>query len=680
MISTVFLSDQLVKDAFSFYEKIAENLHDDIRSVQNERNHLAFKGFLIKAERDIKNIFDELCEIELNFPSELFRVEILHFSEMIVKIESLRASIELPCMLYVVGMGKAGKSSLLNALIGKDVAEVGTLPKTWKTDLFYSSPDKMVKILYRDGRDQLCTSEDARKIIVNEEDEREKSEDVIEQKFRETSKSLQNIAEKRVLRQELEDRFLYRSSIREVHWTLQDLQENSVLEKFSLVDTPGLSQINAGTHGNSSIRGEDIGDFYHQADGVLWVLDAMTLSASKPKEVLENLENSLSQTNSGERNFNNIIAVLNHADKVKKHGGEEALEKIVEMAKDIFGDKFVDVIPFSAKQAIDAQKKENSELLNMSGYNRLYEATNKFFYFNAVDLRISSKTKGLTGEIFTYQKNYFYPYLDRLQDHSEKLENRLLKADKDSQNLREQLESGWRVSFEKYKNKVNENIGLHAEALSDLPESEHVAFMERNIFEMSMLKKITSTYRISSVQKISEMVENYKKLDSLTFSRYKYIKNNDIFDGGAGGFLNEELPSGGSLDFSDENLTTMAIGGALAAAGLLLLGPIGLLAGAFMLFGAKERKIKATKKKLGEHLNNIEKSYQEEISSKFLPPLFEKASRFLNENAQKAYCSLHPGPVHTEQIKLLFSRLDAVRERVFSKETLADLLIKEISP
>ncbi len=44
---------------------------------------------------------------------------------------------EFPYMLYVIGMGKAGKSSLLNSLVGSKVADVGTLPKTWKTDFFY---------------------------------------------------------------------------------------------------------------------------------------------------------------------------------------------------------------------------------------------------------------------------------------------------------------------------------------------------------------------------------------------------------------------------------------------------------------------------------------------------------------------------------------------------------------
>mgnify|MGYP001015502329 CR=1 FL=1 len=56
--------------------------------------------------------------------------------ELKSKVDSkLKDLKEQPVYVMIVGDGKRGKSTLLNALIGQNLAEVNFLPKTWRIDL-----------------------------------------------------------------------------------------------------------------------------------------------------------------------------------------------------------------------------------------------------------------------------------------------------------------------------------------------------------------------------------------------------------------------------------------------------------------------------------------------------------------------------------------------------------------
>jgi GTPase Era involved in 16S rRNA processing len=76
-------------------------------------------------------------------------------NDYIVKLDSLRTKIDEPCVLAVAGRVKAGKSSFLNALLGKDLAKVGITETTATINIFKygkpEDPEKPVKVVWENG-------------------------------------------------------------------------------------------------------------------------------------------------------------------------------------------------------------------------------------------------------------------------------------------------------------------------------------------------------------------------------------------------------------------------------------------------------------------------------------------------------------------------------------------------
>lgn len=75
------------------------------------------------------------------------------------RFKRLRDEADMPCVLAVAGKVKAGKSSFLNALLGVDLAMVGTTETTATINYFrYPRPDeeinpeKPVVVHWNDGR------------------------------------------------------------------------------------------------------------------------------------------------------------------------------------------------------------------------------------------------------------------------------------------------------------------------------------------------------------------------------------------------------------------------------------------------------------------------------------------------------------------------------------------------
>lgn len=687
----IMIKDKRVhQDVFNLYEKIVTNLDKscvEIVKIQNNKSLIEFKKNIGHAVANISKVYEKLNNIQTAGQAILFRKELSRFKELISKLKSLDEDMELPYMLYVIGMGKAGKSTLLNSLVGLNVADVGTLPKTWKTDLFYKLEhagndlnNKLVEIHFRNGEIGYYSEIDAKSLIISEEEKRKNSEKIISTKFREMSTDIDSIDDKEVLREELKKEFLYRSEVREARWPVPNVSEDSVLNHFSLIDTPGLSQYHQGVYGESGVKGEDIGDFYHKADGVIWVLDATTISASKPKEALKNLEDALSYTCAGSKKINNIVAVLNHSDKVLVQGGESALTKVVEEAKKIFGNQFLEITPYSAKQANEALQKNDHNLLEVSGYNRLCKIINQYFYFNALNLRIHSKKQGFLGEITTYQKIFLSDYLQRLYADFNNLNDGLTSAKERLKDLSLQIIGEWELEINEHTRTVKKNIQLYTGVLARLEGEVQVKYVKDKIFDLKKLRSVQESFYSDSLKKVSDAFKIYQKHYTKIFAEYKYIKSNEFKVVDVGKISDDTAISLSGLD-SIWDSESMLWGGGAALLGMAVLGPAGVLAGLFGYMLGKDsekQKIYRLKKKMIHNLLDIERNSIQDVRQ-FVADLFEKNFQILEDNARSAFCSLHAVPERTEYVKELFEQIDSMKSIEFNKLSLAYFLFKGLN-
>src|SRR5215212_9667254 len=75
--------------------------------------------------------------------------------ELAERMEGLAKQVREPCVVAVVGRVKVGKSTFVNALLGEDLAKVGTTETTATINYFVygdSNPDFPVRCHWRGGK------------------------------------------------------------------------------------------------------------------------------------------------------------------------------------------------------------------------------------------------------------------------------------------------------------------------------------------------------------------------------------------------------------------------------------------------------------------------------------------------------------------------------------------------
>jgi hypothetical protein len=86
------------------------------------------------------------------------------------KYTDLSKSLNDSFMLFIVGMGNYGKSTLINALLEQPAAETDVLPKTWKIDVFRNDLEQGKALLrFKDQSETVKTVEEAQRFVAQEE-------------------------------------------------------------------------------------------------------------------------------------------------------------------------------------------------------------------------------------------------------------------------------------------------------------------------------------------------------------------------------------------------------------------------------------------------------------------------------------------------------------------------------
>lgn len=562
--------------------------------------------------------------------------------ETIPLYAGLKEGLSNPFQLFVVGTGNYGKSTLINSLLGtgeKHAAE-NTLPETWKIDIFEKDINSDEAIIqYRDGREVKLPKNEVESILKDEEQKRKASNREVRKKLKDST-DLDKEAFKE-LKLKLEREELYTSPIIEVHWGIKD---SAILNQFSIVDTPGFIQTVMGEVRNS------VKEYYHKSDGVLWLLDATSISASGSMKLISELEDTLQEIG-GRRIDNNIIAVLNRIDLVDKNEGDA--QKVIAEANRIYGNYFEKIVPFSAKLAFEAQMENDEIKKKKSGLDKLRNEINNTFFMNAKDIQCNKKDEACS--VYSYEiRKKIEVYHNDLNQDKERLLKALDRVETDMQNERKAIKDSYEQFLNSYFNTVIHNIDTKLSILSDIEDKEKQKdYLIKEIFMEDYLKSETKMRSDRSKNKIIDlMIINTKQHN---FTEYKHLSkyNKDT----QGITLTNSHQAAHDYDLMVPK--AMKVGFASGAiSGLFFGGAVGLIVGGVAWFAAKKIKESLINQLVGE-LNSVYDANLATFES-YVDELYNFAYSEINNTICESLASIYELKMNKDDIKGFKKNINAL--------------------
>ena len=228
-------------------------------------------------------------------------------------------------MVVVLGEFKRGKSSFVNALLGKGLLPTDVLPETATINMLLYNESPVLEVVYKDGHKEKgdVSLDFLRQFSANNASNKAESVNYIKIGYP------------------------------------MDVLENRVV----LVDTPGVADLD-------DIRTDVTYGFIPQANAVIFLLDANTPLTKTEKEFIE--DRLVPQ------GINDILFIVNKYDCVDDEEDEDFLEELNKRLTSVFklGTKEAKLnsftlLPLSATMALQGMESGNSKLVAASGINEV---------------------------------------------------------------------------------------------------------------------------------------------------------------------------------------------------------------------------------------------------------------------------------------------------------------------
>lgn len=201
--------------------------------------------------------------------------------------------------IFVFGKGKFGKSSVINQLLGRTVADEGVVPQTWRIDFFRPLSEEQVLIERGEYAVLVRANSSTRERVTMEEAkslcfEQEKA---VLKHNRRWKRELEKAAADPATAQDTNVGLAVEDQIIEVNWYYQNL---ALPASTVLVDTPGLFQNRGDRRSQTQVMSSAEGVifdspdaayeyYYPRADIVLWLFRADMLNDRDTKDALREL-------------------------------------------------------------------------------------------------------------------------------------------------------------------------------------------------------------------------------------------------------------------------------------------------------------------------------------------------------------------------------------------------------
>ncbi|CEP44185.1 dynamin family protein [Paraclostridium sordellii] len=468
-----------------------------------------------KASYTVEEVNKNLNKLKLNVFDEKSEINIL-ILKVKNEIDIIKKSIEdlkKPFLLFIMGPGKYGKTSLINSLIKEHFLEVRDIPNTWKLDSLVYGVNKRIEIIYDNKFSRVYDYEEGKDIIKNEEIKFKNSKNKIRYELEKyKNKEKINKEELKNYKKILEDMYIYKSNICEVRYFID---KKGILNDFVIVDTPGLNQ-SLLENTNSRML-----DYYNHADGIIWILDSQNVISKSSYELLEELKHNYSI----EKNKDNIICVINKIDTIKNKIKDK--QKIIEKVDLLYEQNFKDIVMISARNAINGILNNDTNLIDISNIKSLENSIEINFKKKSEKIQVKSKQQGL--------KLMSKKIIEYINEYKRDLYFEIYKLNKNKKNIKEKLELVKIYTLEyvkiyiSFENLIKNDINVEIRQLENIINKKINQDFD---FEINFNVSIC---RFKEIIKLKALIEDYKKINEkkdlyLNILQNKSLTNNYKFN------------------------------------------------------------------------------------------------------------------------------------------------------
>lgn len=411
-------------------------------------------------------------------------------------------------MIFIVGDGNVGKSTLLNALVGKEVAKTNFLPTTWKIDVYspeLSNNNAIIK--YTNGKQETLSVKKAKQKIDKEDEKIKESKKIFSKKLKEKLQGIKNKEKIEEIKRYLGKKYIYKFNVCEVRWPVKS---NFLLEECLLVDTPGLNQ-----DFDSLAQIGDVDSYYHKADGVIWILDGTKISSQSPNTLLKELDDSLKNVG-GVRD--NIIGVINRVDLLRKNGCQEAVDKVYNDAVKYFGNKFTKIIPISASEAYKGISNNDKNMIEQSGIEDLKKAIEQIFLSKADTVKGKAKEQG-SNRLIKNTKAILKKYKNQIDYYNKMYISKEANVKSSKENLINSINEELSNLIDNYLDEVSNRVEIYVEQLSN---GKGIDFIKNTIYKVNEFESTRNWFIKNKKLEIKNNTDTWENLCKI--SEYKYIK------------------------------------------------------------------------------------------------------------------------------------------------------------
>lgn len=585
-------------------------------------------------------------------------------------VEQLAEDLTYPFTLFIMGNGKNGKSTLINALLGQQQAAEGIVPKTWKIDIFQQREGTDCTLTFRDGTKKSLKYEEAQEFLAAEEKKCKESGKAISKKLKDFAASGAPPKELEEKQQELKKYELYKSAVIEAAWPVQD---SSILEHYRLVDTPGLRQeLDDMVYASAN-------EYFSKADGVIWILPGDKINSSGDYNELKELYAKY------EKQPDNLVAVVNRIDLIRQAGKD--VDEVVTEAKKLYGSMIPDIIPLSAKEAREAEillkqpdlsqedYERGQQLLEQSNLKALFDLLNRTFLANSLQLQVQSKTRNCQ-ELYGDVRSASMEAIDVLKKMDGERVNKIQNWEKDKADVLQRLQQELKNFQKQEADRVSQETSKIEDRLWDMESGLRNSYIMDKIIRPGQIEKTLKLLVQHHCSQLSTIAARHMSL--APFREFPLLKNRQMnASASTGNAVNDAAISG---DLSDEGTAQFCLGGALAIGAAALLGPVGLIFAGFAVTDIGRSVAKWLSRTFGDSMSvKVQKRLSSQLGtaveklSKEYEDYLNRADESIETLREDTYTELY-GP--SDQKEAIIKDLLQLGER--SRLTIRPLLLKDI--